>query len=139
MTSTTTVRTDLGNGWTRDGQDLIWASELHPARQLGRPAGSRDRDLLRLSVWTKGTNNLLRIEVSELDAEDDPADSEAISDAFTLGRPPRVELPFAALPELAYTLTRFLMHHNLWAAVVDRIATEMDAELQQITGADDDK
>lgn len=121
----TTVK-DLGNGWTRQGNDAIWAGEPRTADVY------TFRDLLRLSVWCSKKDKsprVLRIEAGDLE-DGDPADREAVDDALETS----IDLPIAALSQLADMLVRILGT----AAVLDvitRINDERDEYLERLFNA----
>ena len=125
MTSTTTI-TDLGNGWTRWGQSLVWAGEPRQAF-IGNPV----RDLLRLTLRSVSGKPVLRIEIDTIDQDDDPADLDCLFDGW---RSRSADLPTAALPELAYLLARILGAEAMVAAV-ERINSEREEYLKRLFNA----
>jgi hypothetical protein len=126
MNDTTTTITDLGNGWRRQGQSVIWTSGPRGAF-IGPPV----RDLLRLSVWHAKGEPLLRIEIDHIANDDDPADLGGLFDRFGSSS---ADLPVAALPELAYWLTRILGAEAIYA-VVERINSERGDYLKRLFDA----
>jgi hypothetical protein len=135
MTSPTTQSTDLGNGWIQQGPRFVWAGEPREGDML-----ERGRDLLGLSFFgdTPPVVKILRLETANLLADDDPMDIEAVND--TLGCGLRndghtVDLPIAALPELAYILARILNAHGLWTSVLERFNSEQRAYLDRLVAS----
>ncbi len=120
MTSETTTATDLGAGWAREGQNAIWTGEP----EYG------ERDLLRVSIWSRDGQPHLRIEMAHKDQDD-----EGETTAEALEQATIVHLPIAALPELCMLLARILDQHGLFLGVLQQLNDERDAALQRLIEA----